>query len=72
MILLENRLKVLENEITGKDLDLNEVMVKPDQTAGIPVGWGRKKEPDAKPRHEEPAPHSIDSENWDFHYPPLS
>lgn len=72
VILLENRLKVLENEITGKDLDLNEVMVKPDQTAGIPVGWGRKKEPDAKPRHEEPAPHSIDSENWDFHYPPLS
>jgi hypothetical protein len=72
IILLENRLKVLENEISGKDLDLTEVMIKPDQTAGVPVGWGRKKEPDARPPKADPTPHSVDAENWDFHYPPLS
>jgi len=36
---LENRLKMTENAINN-DFDLSEVMVKPEDTAGPPVGWG--------------------------------
>jgi hypothetical protein len=36
---LENRLKVAESEIQ-QDVDLSQVMVKPEDTAGIPKGWG--------------------------------
>jgi hypothetical protein len=40
---LENRLKVAESEI-GQDVDLSQVVVKPEDTAGVPSGWGKKKE----------------------------
>ncbi|HZW30040.1 MAG TPA: hypothetical protein VFF52_04985, partial [Isosphaeraceae bacterium] len=36
---LENRLKLAESEIQ-QDIDLSQVMVKPEETAGIPKGWG--------------------------------
>ena len=36
---LESRIKVLESEAKG-DLDLSQVMVKPEDTAGSPAGWG--------------------------------
>jgi hypothetical protein len=36
---LENRLKLAESEIQ-QDVDLSQVMVKPEDTAGIPKGWG--------------------------------
>jgi hypothetical protein len=35
---LENRLKLAESEIQ-QDVDLSQVMVKPEDTAGIPKGW---------------------------------
>jgi len=38
---LENRLKVAENEIQH-DVDLSSVLVKPEDTAGVPKGWGKK------------------------------
>jgi hypothetical protein len=38
--LLENRLKALESD--GKDINLAELIVKPDSTAGTPSGWGQK------------------------------
>jgi hypothetical protein len=38
---LENRLKLAENEI-GQDVDLSQVVVKPEDTAGVPSGWGKK------------------------------
>ena len=38
---LENRLKLAESEI-GQDVDLAQVMVKPEDTAGVPSGWGKK------------------------------
>jgi hypothetical protein len=36
---LENRLKLAESEIQ-QDVDLSQVMVKQEDTAGIPKGWG--------------------------------
>jgi hypothetical protein len=41
MAQLENRLKLAESEIQ-QDIDLSEVLVKPEHTAGIPKGWGIK------------------------------
>jgi hypothetical protein len=41
---LENRLKLAESEIQ-QDVDLSQVMVKPEDTAGVPKGWGKKSEP---------------------------
>ena len=38
---LENRLKIAENDI-GQDADLSQVIVKPEDTAGVPKGWGGK------------------------------
>jgi hypothetical protein len=38
---LENRLKLAESEI-NQDLDLSQVIVKPEDTAGVPSGWGQK------------------------------
>ena len=38
--MLENRLKALETEGKAPDLDLAAVLVKPEQTAGTPPGWG--------------------------------
>jgi hypothetical protein len=40
---LENRLKVAEGDIQH-DADLTQVMVKPEDTAGVPAGWGKKTE----------------------------
>jgi hypothetical protein len=39
---LENRLKLAESEI-GQDVDLSQVIVKPEDTAGVPSGWGKPK-----------------------------
>jgi len=36
---LENRLKVAEGDIQ-QDADLAQVLVKPEDTAGVPKGWG--------------------------------
>jgi hypothetical protein len=41
---LENRLKVAESD-NQHDVDLAQVIVKPEDTAGIPKGWGKKAEP---------------------------
>ncbi|WP_165235031.1 hypothetical protein [Aquisphaera insulae] len=38
---LENRLKLAESEI-NQDVDLAQVMVKAESTAGVPAGWGKK------------------------------
>ena len=38
---LENRLKLSESDKHGH-LDLSELTVKPEDTAGVPQGWGRK------------------------------
>ena len=38
---LENRLKLAESEIQ-QDVDLSQVLVKPEDTAGVPKGWGGK------------------------------
>jgi hypothetical protein len=38
---LENRLKATENAVNN-DFDLSEVLVKPEDTAGPPTGWGVK------------------------------
>ncbi|MBX6311525.1 MAG: hypothetical protein IRY99_01165, partial [Isosphaeraceae bacterium] len=38
---LENRIRALEAE-KANELDLSQVMVKPEDTAGVPAGWGRK------------------------------
>lgn len=40
--LLENRLKLAEGEI-HQDVDINQVMVRPEDTAGIPSGWTPKR-----------------------------
>jgi hypothetical protein len=37
---LENRLKIAESDIQH-DVDLSQVLVKPEDTAGIPSGWGK-------------------------------
>ena len=39
---LENRLKLLESDSNKDDFDLSQLTVKPEQTAGTPVGWGKK------------------------------
>ncbi|HEX3446612.1 MAG TPA: hypothetical protein VHS97_00040 [Isosphaeraceae bacterium] len=39
--LLENRLKSAESDLQ-QDVDLAQVVVKPEDTAGIPQGWGQK------------------------------
>jgi hypothetical protein len=36
---LENRLKVAESDMQ-QDVDLAQVLVKPEDTAGVPKGWG--------------------------------
>ena len=42
--LLENRIKQLEAGTNPKDeLDLDQLAVKPENTAGVPAGWGSKK-----------------------------
>jgi hypothetical protein len=38
---LENRLKIAEGDIQRDDV-LSQVMVKPEDTAGVPAGWGKK------------------------------
>jgi hypothetical protein len=38
---LENRLKAAESGMQ-QDEDLSQVMVKPEDTAGVPAGWGKK------------------------------
>ncbi len=38
---LENRIKATENAV-NHDFDLSEVLVKPEDTAGSPTGWGVK------------------------------
>jgi hypothetical protein len=37
---LENRLKIAEGDIQRDDI-LSQVMVKPEDTAGVPAGWGK-------------------------------
>ena len=37
---LENRLKMAESDI-HQDVDLAQVLVKPEDTAGVPKGWGK-------------------------------
>jgi hypothetical protein len=39
--LLENRIKSAESDLQ-QDVDLAQVLVKPEDTAGIPQGWGQK------------------------------
>lgn len=41
IVQLENRLKAAESSGQQDDL-LSQVMVKPDETAGVPAGWGNK------------------------------
>ncbi len=43
MAQLENRLKVAESDMQH-DADLAQVLVKPEDTAGVPKGWGKKAE----------------------------
>jgi hypothetical protein len=38
---LENRLKIAESDI-HQDADLAQVLVKPEDTAGVPKGWGKQ------------------------------
>ena len=38
---LENRIKLAESEL-NQDVDLSQVIVKPEDTAGVPSGWGKK------------------------------
>jgi hypothetical protein len=40
---LENRLKIAESDIQH-DADIAQVLVKPEDTAGVPKGWGKKAE----------------------------
>jgi hypothetical protein len=41
---LENRLKSAESDLQH-DADLAQVLVKPEDTAGVPAGWGKKSVP---------------------------
>ncbi len=41
IVQLENRLKAAESGAQQDDI-LSQVMVKPDDTAGVPAGWGKK------------------------------
>jgi hypothetical protein len=43
LTLLENRLKSAESDIQ-QDVDLAQVLVKPEDTAGVPKGWGQRAE----------------------------
>jgi hypothetical protein len=43
MAQLENRLKLAESDIQH-DADIDQVLVKPEDTAGVPKGWGKKAE----------------------------
>jgi hypothetical protein len=45
---LENRLKLAESEIHN-DFDLSEIIVKPEDTAGVPSGWGVHKSDNIMP-----------------------
>src|SRR5262249_29008051 len=38
---LENRLKAAESDLQQDDL-LSQVTIKPEDTAGVPAGWGKK------------------------------
>ncbi len=38
--MLENRLKGLESDVHHEDLDLSQFTVRPEDTAGVPAGWG--------------------------------
>ena len=39
---LENRLKLAESELNQDDVDLAQMRVKHEDTAGVPSGWGQK------------------------------
>src|SRR2546430_10164997 len=39
VMLLENRIRALESEVHD-EVDLSQITVKPEDTAGPPVGWG--------------------------------
>ncbi len=39
--LLENRLKIAESDLQ-QEADLSAVLVRPEDTAGVPAGWGKK------------------------------
>ena len=71
---LENRLKLLDNEIHGQEVDINSLMVKPGETAGVPSGWGKKAQVEAHPpaldRLKSGGP--MENDKWDFQYPPMS
>jgi hypothetical protein len=41
ILLLENRMKFAEADAPA-DLDLSQVLVKPEDTAGVPTGWGKR------------------------------
>jgi hypothetical protein len=41
---LENRLKLAESGL-NQDVDLSQVLVKPEDTAGVPSGWGKAQGP---------------------------
>jgi hypothetical protein len=41
IVQLENRLKFAESDLHN-DVDLAQVLVKPEDTAGVPAGWGKK------------------------------
>jgi hypothetical protein len=41
IVQLENRLKSAESDLQH-DADLSQVLVKPEDTAGVPAGWGKK------------------------------
>ncbi|HWE38960.1 MAG TPA: hypothetical protein VG406_20600 [Isosphaeraceae bacterium] len=41
---LENRLKTLEGGQDARDLDLSQLQVRPEDTAGTPTGWGKHEE----------------------------
>ncbi len=43
MAQLENRLKVAESDMQH-DVNLSQIMVKPEDTAGVPKGWGKQVE----------------------------
>jgi hypothetical protein len=49
---LENRLKLAESEIHN-EFDLSQLMVNPEDTAGVPTGWGSRSA-DSNPRSDLP------------------
>ena len=38
---LENRLKAAESDLQQDDV-MGQVIVRPEDTAGVPLGWGKK------------------------------